>query len=493
MYLNMFLLISNYYNRGDNMTKGINRIVLVDTDYEGSFHTSKGAAGIGCVGIQYIGRYLHEQGKDVTVLVQDSQTLESFADRIISYQPDLVGVTNMLVKWDDQDHLAGMLKSRQDICAVVGGPGISGKPDLLEHSNFDYGIKGEGERALFDLIEAIENSSDLSKVSGLIHKAGTGVTVNPVILQSEEFLSSNYAPYPISGPAQSGFDQMTGIEHKFPANTLRVGQLTYSRGCPNSCSFCDIHELWGKSVRWASEGSVVKGMKYLREQGFNYIFFTDLTFNSDRRKLLSLTDRIIKDDPGISYFAQATVKNMDGMMLDALVKSGCTKINFGIEALTEKNLSQMNKTYRSLDQALEVLELANSRGLITRGYMIMPWESYEDIETLQNNLANLPVDEIRLSFMTPLPGTRIWSQYADKAVTSDLRHYGGDFPLLNRTTLSSAELIGIRDELVHSFYASDKYLQRAIAKAQAFPHLAATYQQHGISVDPINGGAENAQ
>ena len=142
----------------------MNNIVLLDTDYPGSFHTSGTAMSMGPLGIQYIASYLNKNGKKVTVLEQNGKSLDIFSREVLKYNPELVGFSNMLVKWNDQNKLADMLKKINEIYTVIGGPGISGYPDLLTNSNFDYGLKGEGEEALLSLINALEGKCNLSLI-----------------------------------------------------------------------------------------------------------------------------------------------------------------------------------------------------------------------------------------------------------------------------------------------------------------------------------------
>jgi len=156
----------------------LGKIVLVDTSIESSESTSKNASGMGSLGIQYIGAYLKNEGCDVEIVTQVG-SLENLSEEIIGKNPSYVGFSSMLAKWNDQDKLANIIKnSNQNLTTIVGGAGISGNPHLLDSSNFDYGIKGEGEEALLSLISCLEEDKDVSEIEGLVYRGDFGVLVN---------------------------------------------------------------------------------------------------------------------------------------------------------------------------------------------------------------------------------------------------------------------------------------------------------------------------
>ena len=71
-------------------------------------------------------------------------------------------------------------------------------------------------------------------------------------------------------------------------NYLMIG-LQFIRGCPFSCEFCDIIELYGRIPRFKSNGQVMKELQSLFDLGYRgHIDLVDDNFISSKKKAKDL-------------------------------------------------------------------------------------------------------------------------------------------------------------------------------------------------------------
>ena len=66
------------------------------------------------------------------------------------------------------------------------------------------------------------------------------------------------------------------------------------------------------------------------------------------------------------------------------------------------------------------------------------------------------MDEIKISFVTPFPGTAIRRVWQDR-VGSDFENYSTDLPVVRCDHLSSGELIEARRMMATTYYCSHWY------------------------------------
>lgn len=140
--------------------------------------------------------------------------IEELSDTDLEWA-DLVMTGGMLpqqldaLKITDSAHAAGRK-------VVIGGPDITSSPAIYEAA--DYKVLGEAEEIISELIAAIERDEPAGTFEA--EKFETDVTKSPI----------------------PRFDLL-----KFE-NYVQVG-LQFSRGCPFTCEFCDIIELYGRRPR----------------------------------------------------------------------------------------------------------------------------------------------------------------------------------------------------------------------------------------------------
>jgi radical SAM superfamily enzyme YgiQ (UPF0313 family) len=120
------------------------------------------------LGLCYVAGALSKAGHAVEILDVNCDD-GRIASAIGSFKPDYIGLS--LRNIDDVNirtrrtyiadlcDMAGIVKKETAAPVIAGGSGFSLFPErLLEDCGADFGVHGEGERAIVDLIDALERS-----------------------------------------------------------------------------------------------------------------------------------------------------------------------------------------------------------------------------------------------------------------------------------------------------------------------------------------------
>ncbi len=437
------------------------------------------------LGLEYIAASAKKEGHNVNVLQQRHQSREVLLEEILFDDPDIVGFSaNFTCNIPDTLDVAQKIKQyKPKTITVFGGWHASAAPEELAlEEAVDYVIMGEGEETFVDLLRSLENDAP-KDIRGLAYKEDGKVRTNgrrfadnldtlPFPLRKKEHLESNVLV--------PGFPA--------PSKQRAVAQIAYSRGCPFVCTYCTAPTIYEGKTHFRSAPNVVDEIEFLqREFGTNYLFFTDNTFNFNKKKVLELCDEIRRRGVNINWFAMCR-PNPDEEVFTAMRDAGCSRVAFGVEALTEPLLEDLDRRH-SAAQIRESISIVDRLGMIARGYIItsIPGEErfyhspdhylQDGIKTLKE-LASLGLDSIKVSIMTPLPGTKDYWQHRDKIFSSDYRLYDTEHPVMMLDHLTPEDSIRIRNTLHLEFYRSKEYQKHIQHKVRRFSHLRKTFDEH---------------
>ena len=263
---------------------------------------------------------------------------------------------------------------------VVGGPAFSLFPEeFIEKLGVDYGIAGEGEIALLELLEKLANGEQ---------------------------------PEQIIYHAQSG---QVNLDHLTPAwdllETKRYfkdgGSLNIQtkRGCRYKCAYCSYPLLEGSSVRQRSPEKVVDEMEAsFHEYGIDYFFFVDNVFNYPREHSVAICNEIIKRKLKVHWTAYTSPGVVDEEMFAIYKEAGCDALDFGSDAMSNVGLASMSKWFtiskiKDASRWCRENEIKFSHSLIFGS----PGETKESIE---ETIAN--VHECNPSVVIAMIGVRIY-------------------------------------------------------------------------------------
>jgi radical SAM superfamily enzyme YgiQ (UPF0313 family) len=230
--------------------------------------------------------------------------------------------------------------------------------------------------------------------------------------------------------------------------------------------------------------------KLHEEFGVNYLYFTDLTFNDDADKLKEIcwalideglhegeeTDRSHLRD-AVHWYALLKV-GLDDETAKLMSRAGCSKVGVGVESFDAAQVQRYRKPYEGTSILDKSLTAADNAGIIIRCLLVIgsSTETPDTVSRTINNLKHLPVDQVRLAFLTPYPNTPIYHSLSSRLTTRDLDLYDEDHPIVRCDALSARDLCEARSRIVQDFYGSNQYRLRCKNKIKRFPWLKESYE-----------------
>lgn len=430
------------------------------------------------MGIEYIGTFLEQNGYSVSIR-QISDASEGEIKRLEN-KTDIIGLSVLTPTYHTALDLAKKFKKNiPRIMTILGGYHPSSCPEIVEDENIDFVVIGEGERTFVELLDTLSSNGDITKVKGIAYWDG-GLRINE---PRERIENLDELPFPLRDKEILKECKIGGLSYPPPSQQESVCQITYSRGCPYNCIFCNSPQLWGKQVRWRSAKNLVNEIEYLqREFGTNMVFFTDLTFDLNKTKVYELCAEIKNRGIDINWFPMCRVDHIDKDLLIAMKDVGCTKISYGIDAVCNATLSKIKPRQNvNFNKIKLALELTSNVGIIVRAYVMIgyPWEDKKSLQETKKILKTLPVDDLRISFLTPFPGTLLYEEFKREGLllTEDFSRYTSEEPIIKVKNLAPQELIDAREKIFKEFYQSKEYEMRKRNKINKFPHLKHSYDE----------------
>lgn len=432
------------------------------------------------LGLGYVASALKQGGHKVSLMYQ-LEDINNFTRRIYDLSPDVVMATSLTGAFNNTKTIFRNLKDlNSEIITVVGGDHISGHPKSVDDVAVDFGIIGEGEDTSLDLIKSIESRADPRKVRGIVYKdSDQGVIVNS---PAEPITSLNNLSFPLrtqESISQTGF---SAIFDPSPSKSLPMGIFYSSRGCPYKCKECSSKNTLGVGVRYRSIDNVIEEIKEVKKTfGIKAMTFYDLTFNANRKHIEDLCYGLIEAGIGLNWYAMARITSPSGKpMLDKDIlglmhEAGCRKVSFGIESFDQDVLDYYGKK-ADLEQIRETLEQTDRAGMINRVFLMLGnKDSSGSIKRTLEGLMTCPIHEIRISILTPFPGTKFYDECQEREdlITSDWTKYTGDYSILKPNHFSRpSDLIVERERMFREFMNSPIYQQRMKEKIRRNPEFA---------------------
>ena len=179
-----------------------------------------------------------------------------------------------------------------------------------------------------------------------------------------------------------------------------------SRGCPAACRFCIKHVSYGNSVRFRSPENVLDELSLLAALGVKVVnMYADL-FTLNREHVMGICQGLVERGLHLRWTCNSRVDFVDPEMLQAMARSGCWMISWGIESGDDGMLQRMRKGITT-EQVEQALRWAREAGIKNWGYFIigLPGETEESIRRTIAFAKRLPLDLVLFHIAAPHPGT----------------------------------------------------------------------------------------
>jgi radical SAM superfamily enzyme YgiQ (UPF0313 family) len=303
-------------------------------------------------------------------------------------------LTDSSLEWADVVLIGGMLPQIYDmlhlieLChkhgkpIVIGGPAVSSSPELFEKA--DFRILGEAEDIIAEFIAAW----DAGKRQGTFEakKFEIDVTKTP-------------APR---------FDLLKLDSY------LYVG-VQYSRGCPFTCEFCDIIELYGRVPRTKTTPQMLSELTALYELGYRgHVDFVDDNLIGNKKAvkafLPALKSWLEEHDYPFEFTTEASINLADDAELLRLMnEANFVGVFVGIESPDPATLILTKKKQNTRRNIAQSIHKLYASGLYVTAGFILGFDSEKSsiadamVELIED--AAIPVCMVGL--LTALPKTQL--------------------------------------------------------------------------------------
>jgi radical SAM superfamily enzyme YgiQ (UPF0313 family) len=362
-------------------------------------------------GLTYLASVMRESGWDVSILDAEALNLttEDTIASILSSTPDVLACTSVTLSIQRTAEVAAAVKAvRPNVVTLIGGIHLTSQPQetMQRFPSFDYGIIGEGEHTLADLIGALSNGSDVSQVKGIIFREGGEPTRTPPRPYVKDLDALPLPAWDLLPPLASYYRLPPQSILKTPSLSLMT-----SRGCTGRCIFCDTSVF--KNVCRAHSAEYVMEMMRVLHNRFHTreILFEDDNFMLFRKRLEALTEMLLKEPLDLSWSCLARADMItDPSMLRAMRAAGCWQILIGIESGSQEILD-FEKKGITLAQIERAVRLSHECGMLTKGFLMVghPLESKETIRKTIQFVRDIPLDDVSVTFFTVFPGSPFWN------------------------------------------------------------------------------------
>ncbi len=440
------------------------RILLIAYDNESYIHYFP-------QGLAYLAVVLEREGHDVEIYSQDKYHYpdEHLTQYLDENKFDVVGVGviggyyqyRRLIRISESVN-----KSKNRPFYMIGGHGPSPEPEFfLRKAQADVVAIGESEITVVKLMEAVAGHKSLAEVKGIAYWDGSKVVVNerqPLIEDLDSLPFPAYHLFPMD------YYRLMRLPHT--TNTDFVMPLLSSRGCKFNCNFCyRMDEGW----RTRSNANVIDEIVFLKEKyGVTYIAFSGELLMASKEQVIRFCEDIIAAKLGVRWFCDGRLNFAVPKVLKLMKEAGCVFINYGIEAMDDQILKNMNKAL-TVKMIIKGIEATLEAG-ISPGFNIIFGNIGESKETLEKGVEFLlkyddGAQMRTIRPVTPYPGSPLYYYAIEKGLLEDCedfyehKHVNSDLVSVNFTDMSDDEFH--RSLLKANTRLLENYFERKLASA----------------------------
>ena len=349
---------------------------------------------------------------------------------------DIVFASAMIVQKDSLEQVVRACKARGKR-VVVGGPYVSTSAEHLPEAAHIF--VGEAEATLPEFLKDLESGE----------------------------------PKPVYKAAERPALTSTPVPHFRLADLDRYSAMCvqYSRGCPFSCEFCDIIEIYGRVPRTKTNEQMLAELDALRATGWRgLVFVVDDNFIGNKRNVKRLLPELAEwsDRHGrpFSFITEASVNLAeDDALLAMMRRANFRRVFLGIETPVEESLKEAKKGQNTRRDLLESVRKIQSYGLEVMAGFIVGFDSDpEDIFDRQIEfIRESAIPLAMVGLLTALPDTQLWRRL--KREGRLLKESSGDNTEVSLNfvpRMDTARLVEGYRRILATIYSPAEYYQRAL-------------------------------
>lgn len=339
------------------------------------------------VGIMQISSVLQAAGHEVELSIAAQ---EDPVERASEWQPDVLAYS---LSTGSQDYYTTINREIRKVVpeaiSVFGGAHGTFFPEMIENDAYVDGVCiGEGEYAMRDLVDALENCQEYCDIQNWWFKREGKIiknTLRPLIADLDE----------LPMPDRDLIYQRDRLTHN-----AKIKHFITGRGCPYNCSYCFNHAYWelykgskSKRINQRSVDNVLEEVAYVKENyPLGFVVFVDDTFILDKKWVAEFTEKY-PQQIDLPFFCNVRANLVTPELVAQLKQAGCTSVGMGIEAGNDEMRNSVLNRNMSKETIIRACRTIRAGGLhlISTNMLGLPGGNLaQDFETLDLNIACQP-------------------------------------------------------------------------------------------------------
>jgi anaerobic magnesium-protoporphyrin IX monomethyl ester cyclase len=418
------------------------------------------------LGLGYLAAVLERAGHRVAITdaAVERMNVRAVGDMARQQCPDLVGITSTTSYFDRA--VASAKEIRQalpEVPIVLGGPHINASPtDLLEHPEFSFGVKGEGEETLLEVVDRLDHGKEVDDVPGVVIVRDGQVRFAPPRPLIPDL---NVLPMPARHLLPiTKYVPLPNDEYRIP----KTAMIT-SRGCPFQCIFC-AKGTFGSTYRGFNAQRVVEEIHHLEDRyGINDIAIVDSTFMPNKKRIRGILDEMEKNPPRATWTCSVRANALDEEILKRMKAVGCWRIRIGIESGDAGILERIKKgvTKEEIEYAVTT---ADRLGFQMKAFFMVGHigETPETIEESIRFACSIPLKDITVQINSPLKGTAQYEEAKREGTLSeeDTSRFSFFEPVYTPRGFTAEQLLAAQKSFYRRFYLRPSLVWRHFKQIQ---------------------------
>ena len=289
---------------------------------------------------------------------------------------------------------------------------------IMQYEFIDAVVVGEGEVPLVNLLQMWQNGFSHPLKGAYVRNRQT----EEIYESSERDPVLDLDGLPFTWDLidmESYFDAWGQLDSVQPG--LRGVNLSGSRGCPFTCTFCaeTLHEMFGRKLRQRSPESIVSELVALKHRyNIEAFWLTDDTFTTNRKYVEQFCDVLESSDLNLLWGCTTRANLIPEYLIKRMQEVGLRKVGIGLESATERIREGIYEKAVSDEEVSVTVNTLHHYGVQTLLFLMLgaPSETRREMfETIRLS-ASLPATEASFSLFVPLPGIWRLQRYEERRI-----------------------------------------------------------------------------
>lgn len=354
------------------------------------------------------------------VKLKTENVIDSFQAKVDDFKPDLIAATCVESTFTYTITLLESIRDKK-ILTILGGVFATSSPEYaLTYDEIDIVCRGDGEKAIIELVRRLRSGEDYAGISNLYIKKDSGIIKNKMT-----------PPVPLDELPLGDFRIFNEqrLYRAMGGKIYKMAPIETHRGCTNICTFCNSplqntlykDETDSRYFRSKSISNVYEEIKYFVDE-FNvqYLFFWADNFFAYPLKTIEEFCKMYREFR-LPFYCQTYPTTLKEDKLKMLIEVGLHRVGVGIEHGNEEFRRKVLKRTYANEDAVRRLRLLGKYGIefSTNNIIGFPDETPELADDTIKLNREIGATMSSCSVFTPFRGTYLRQVSIEKGYLKD--------------------------------------------------------------------------